>query len=187
MAATYATFFDEATGAIKEITCQDSNACNADQPSFKAYLCRWMGYTAQVAPYTYNGIMEKLRKNAQLAAATCIGQPGGNACGLKWNIGPEFDGMYGLGEQLAALEVIQNTAPFVAPVGYVIDHNEGKSEANPGGTGTRGGVHNRNSQYLPFRLRDYDIKLADRVGAVIITIILIVVLGVGARFTMLRT
>ncbi|EPS40440.1 hypothetical protein H072_5734 [Dactylellina haptotyla CBS 200.50] len=187
LAATYATFFDSATGAIKEIQCQDSDTCNADQPSFKAYLSRWMGYTAQVAPYTYNDIMPRLRKNAQLAAATCVGQPGGTACGLKWNVGATWDGKYGLGEQLSALEVIQNTAPFVAPVGYVFSaNNGGTSKSNPGGMGTRAGIHDRFAQYLPYRLPTYNIQLADRVGAAIITIIIIVVLGFGARFTMIH-
>ncbi|KAF3926983.1 hypothetical protein ABW20_dc0109292 [Dactylellina cionopaga] len=187
LTATYATFFDPETGAIKEIQCQDSNTCNSDQPSFKAYLSRWMGYTAQVAPYTYNDIMPRLRKNAQLAAATCIGQPGGTACGLKWNIGAQWDGMYGLGEQLSAMEVIQNTAPFVAPVGYIRDaNNGGTSKSNPSGTGTRGGVHDRFSEYLPYRLTNYNITAADRVGAVIITLIIILTFGFGARFTMIH-
>ncbi|KAF3165670.1 hydrolase 76 protein [Orbilia oligospora] len=146
-----------------------------------------MGYTAQVAPYTYNDIMPRLRKNAQLAAATCTGGASGTACGLKWNTGPKFDGIMGLGEQLSALEVIQNTAPFVAPVGYLVDiDNGGVSKSNPNGTGTRGGVHNRNSQYLPYRLRNYEITLADRVGAAIITLVIVVVFALGARFTMIH-
>ncbi|RVD87555.1 uncharacterized protein DFL_001782 [Arthrobotrys flagrans] len=187
LTATYETFFDAESGAIKEIQCQDSDTCNADQPSFKAYLARWMGYTAQVAPYTYSDIMPRLRKNAQLAAATCTGGASGTACGLKWNTGPKFDGIMGLGEQLSALEVIQNTAPFVAPVGYLVDiDNGGTSRSNPNGTGTRGGVHNRNSQYLPYRLRNYDITLADRVGAAIITLVIVVVFALGARFTMIH-
>ncbi|KAK6353190.1 hydrolase 76 protein [Orbilia brochopaga] len=188
--ATYATFFDDATGAIKEIQCQDSNTCNSDQPSFKAYLARWMGYTAQVAPYTYDDIMPRLRKNAQLAAATCTGQPGGTACGLKWNIGAQWDGKYGLGEQLSALEVIQNTAPFVAPrgagAGAVVDKEQGTSRSNPGAMGTRGGVHNRNSQYLPYRLPTYTITNTDRAGAAIITLLVIAGVSFGARFTMIH-
>ncbi|KAF3940126.1 hypothetical protein ABW19_dt0209443 [Dactylella cylindrospora] len=186
LAATYATFFDAENGAIKEIQCQDSNTCNADQPSFKAYLSRWMGYTAQVAPYTYNDIMPRLRTNAQIAASTCIGQPDGTACGLKWNLGAQWDGLYGLGEQLSALEVIQNTAPYVAPVGYVFDNTRGTSKSNPGGTGTRGGVHTRYNQYLPYRLPDFNITAVDRFGAAALTIITLVVLLLGARFTMLH-
>ncbi|KAF3926214.1 hypothetical protein ABW21_db0209241 [Orbilia brochopaga] len=186
--ATYATFFDSATGAIKEIQCQDSNTCNNDQPSFKAYLIRWMGYTAQVAPYTYNDIRDRLRKNAQLAAATCTGQPGGTTCGLKWNIGAQWDGMYGLGEELSAMEAIQNIAPFVAPSGSgaVVDSNKGTSKSNPGAMGTRGGVHNRNSEYLAYRLPTYKITNADRAGAAIITLLVVVGVSFGARFTMIH-
>ncbi|KAF3907022.1 hypothetical protein AA313_de0206927 [Arthrobotrys entomopaga] len=185
--ATFDTFFDTATGAIKEIQCQDSDTCNNDQPSFKAYLVRWMSYTAQVAPYTYAQIMPKLITNAQLAAATCTGQPGGNICGLKWNTGAQWDGKYGLGEELSAMEVIQHIAPSVAPVGYIFSaNNGGTSKSNPGAMGTQAGVHNRNSDYLPYRLPTYTITMGDRVGAAIITIVIIVVLGFGARFTMIH-
>ncbi|KAF3931373.1 hypothetical protein ABW20_dc0110550 [Dactylellina cionopaga] len=184
--ATYATFFDPETGAIKEIQCQDTDTCDANQPSFKGYLSRWMGYTAQVAPYTYEDIMPRLRKNALLAAATCIGDAGveGSACGLKWNIGAQWDGKYGLGEQLSALEVIQNAAPFIAPVGRVSDSwNGGTSKPNPGGTGKQdGGSNSRLKGYRVYQLPNYTIKPADRVGAAILTILTIIILGFSVKY-----
>ncbi|EPS38027.1 hypothetical protein H072_8252 [Dactylellina haptotyla CBS 200.50] len=182
--ATYATFFDQETGAIKEIQCQDTNTCDSDQRSFKAYLIRWMGYTAQVATYTYDDIMPRLRKNAQLAAATCTGQPGGTACGQKWNVGAGWDGQYGLGEQINALEAIQNIAPYVAPVGKVFDgQNGGQSVSNPGGmgSGNRGGIRNRGPQYVQYWLPNYSIRTGDRAGAAILTIGLVCILGFGVN------
>ncbi|KAK6331413.1 hydrolase 76 protein [Orbilia blumenaviensis] len=178
--ATYATFIDQETGALKEIQCQDSDTCDMDQRSFKAYLARWMGYTAQVAPYTYDSIMPHLRKNAALAAATCTGDPRGTACGQKWNIGPQWDGKHGLGEQINAMEVIQNIAPSVAPVGYIFNNrNGGTSKSNPGGMGkkTSGGKLDKAKKYEPYILPTYEIKPADRFGAAIVTILAVVWLG----------
>ncbi|KAK6515831.1 hydrolase 76 protein, variant 2 [Arthrobotrys megalospora] len=179
--STYATFVDRDTGAIKEIQCQETDTCNADQRSFKAYLIRWMGYTAQVAPYTYSSIMQTIRKNAELAAATCTGQPGGTACGLKWNVGPQWDGKHGLGEQISAMEVIQNTAPSVAPVGYLFNKdNGGKSKSNPGGQGGTKRVKSpfdTKSTYYRYVLPNYNITGADRAGAAIITLLVIAGLG----------
>ncbi|KAK6533424.1 hydrolase 76 protein, variant 3 [Orbilia ellipsospora] len=183
--ATIKTFFDADTGAIKEIQCQEGYYCNDDQPSFKAYLARWMGYTAQVAPYTYNDIMPRLRKNAQLAAATCVGGSSGRDCGLKWNIGPQFDGKTGLGEQLSAMEVIQNAAPFVANVGQVLQaNNGGESKSNPNATGKKI-KKDKVEEYLPYMLKNYHITGADRFGAAILTILTVAGFGAGVAFSIM--
>ncbi|KAK6503769.1 hydrolase 76 protein [Arthrobotrys musiformis] len=183
--ATLATFIDAETGALKEIQCQETDTCNMDQRSFKAYLARWMGYTAQVAPYTYSTIMPHLRKNAQLAAATCIGEPRGTACGQKWNIGAQWDGKHGLGEQINAMEVIQNIIPSVSPPGSGVgkifnSNNGGTSKSNPGGMGKRMGWNWRAmvaKEYRKYMLKDHDIKAADRFGAAVLTLLTFALLG----------
>ncbi|RVD85086.1 uncharacterized protein DFL_003417 [Arthrobotrys flagrans] len=181
--ATIATFIDPETGALKEIQCQESDTCNMDQRSFKAYLARWMGYTTQVAPYTYATIMSHLRKNAALAAATCIGEPRGTACGQKWNIGPQWDGKHGLGEQINAMEVIQNIIPSVSSnVGTIFNSNNGgTSKSNPGGKGVKNTMRNWRQivaeEYRKYLLRDYVIKAADRFGAAALTLLTVGMLG----------
>ncbi|KAF3209740.1 hydrolase 76 protein [Orbilia oligospora] len=175
--STYATFIDAETGALKEIQCQESKTCDMDQRSFKAYLVRWMGYTAQVAPYTYDTIMMHLRKNAALAAATCIGEPHGTACGQKWNIGAQWDGYHGLGEQINAMEVIQNIIPYVRPnIGLIFNSNNGgTSRSNPGGKGNKKTMRNWRlilaAEYAKYALRNYEIKAADRFGGAVLTLL----------------
>lgn len=39
-------------GVMTEVACENNGMCNVDQRSFKAYLARWLGYTAIVAPWT---------------------------------------------------------------------------------------------------------------------------------------
>lgn len=103
-------------GVMTEI-CEATNACNVDQHSFKAYLSRWMAATTQLAPFTYGTIIELLRSNAQKALAQCTGsstltaqgQNIGTACGLKWNTNGVWDGSDGVGQQMAALEVLLGT------------------------------------------------------------------------------
>jgi mannan endo-1,6-alpha-mannosidase len=89
-----------------EIACELINDCTTNQFSFKAYLSRWMAETTQLAPFTYNTIMPKLRASAQAASSQCIGGSGNTFCGMKWTKGA-YDGTTGVGQQMSALEVVQ--------------------------------------------------------------------------------
>ncbi|RDW64011.1 hypothetical protein BP5796_10513 [Coleophoma crateriformis] len=101
-------------GVMQEL-CEESNGCNVDQHSFKAYLSRWMAATTQMAPFTYNTIVGLLRSSAVAAAAQCTGTvpgisvPAGQVCGLKWYLNGTWDGSNGVGQQMAAMEVILGT------------------------------------------------------------------------------
>ncbi|ESZ93354.1 glycoside hydrolase family 76 protein [Sclerotinia borealis F-4128] len=86
-----------------EQACETISTCNNDQYSFKAYLSRFMWATTQMAPFTKNTISTYLTKSASAAANICTGDA--NACGTKWYVG--FDGTFGIGQQMSALEVIQ--------------------------------------------------------------------------------
>lgn len=92
-----------------EELCERSNNCNIDQDSFKAYLARWMAAATQMAPFTFDQTISLLTSSAIAAAAQCDGSPGGNVCGLKWYLNSTWDGTSGVGQQMAALEVIQGT------------------------------------------------------------------------------
>jgi mannan endo-1,6-alpha-mannosidase len=114
---------------MTEVACEVNNNCDTDQQSFKGYLARWMAATTLVAPFTAQTIMPLLKSSAQAAVATCTGGASGNSCGLKWTTG-NYDGMTGVGETMAALEVVQsNLVGLVA--GPVTLNSGGTSQQNP--------------------------------------------------------
>ncbi|RVX75559.1 hypothetical protein B0A52_00912 [Exophiala mesophila] len=102
---TFVTPFPNSTNIIVEAACELNNKCNTDQLSMKAYLARWLAATCLVAPFTAPRIGEILRTSAQGAAASCTGGPYSKTCGSKW-FTHKWDGTSGLGQQLAAMEVI---------------------------------------------------------------------------------
>lgn len=104
--ATFLSPFSNSTNIMFEAVCEEALTCNPDQQSFKAYLARWMAASTKVAPYTTAAISELLRVSAGGAALSCSGGSDNATCGSKWYVG-EWDGIYGVGQQLAAMEVIQ--------------------------------------------------------------------------------
>lgn len=110
--------FSNATGIMYEAQCETNMICNYDQLSFKAYLARWMAASAQMVPSIQNAVELLLRPSAQAAARSCSGGSDGVTCGAKWYLDVGWDGSWGLGQELSALEVIQGllvnqTAPPV--------------------------------------------------------------------------
>lgn len=115
---------------MQEVACEGVGRCDVDQQSFKAYLARWMAATTKMAPWTYDAVIAKLRPSAVAAALQCSGGDNGRTCGLKWTNGAAWDGSYGVGQQMAALEVIQsNLIQQVA--GPVTNTTGGTSKGNP--------------------------------------------------------
>ena len=127
---------------LAEIACEfpEPQTCNYDQPSFKAYLSRWLSVTMQLAPFTNQTIAPLLQASAQAAAATCTGN-GGNFCGRRWyqNV---FDGNFGVGEQMSAMSMFQ--ANLIHSVGPPVTAKKGgTSKGDPtAGQGTEGGTIN---------------------------------------------
>lgn len=97
---------ENSTGILIEQACEPHYTCNNDQWSFKAYLARWMAKTTVLAPFTKAAIMPLLTTSAQGAAKACSGPSDGVTCGARWYVGG-YDGTYGIGQQLSALEVTQ--------------------------------------------------------------------------------
>jgi hypothetical protein len=102
-------------GVMKDI-CEEYNACDVDQHSFKAYLSRWMASSTQMAPWIYDTSIALLKSSAKAAAEQCSGSPNvntgqstGTICGLKWYLNGTWDGSNGVGQEMAALEVIIGT------------------------------------------------------------------------------
>lgn len=99
-------FTYENTDILSEVACEENGKCNLDQQSFKAYLARFLGKTAIMAPFTREKVTNWLKKSAVAAAKSCSGGKTGTECGFKWYTGG-FDGVGGTGQQLSALEVTQ--------------------------------------------------------------------------------
>lgn len=103
---TFLNAYKNSSGVMVEVSCDPTNACDNDQFSFKAYLGRWLGKTSIVAPFTAGPIRQMLNSSARAAAQACSGGTDGVTCGSKWYIGG-YDGIYGVGQELSGLEVIQ--------------------------------------------------------------------------------
>ncbi|KAM5447737.1 putative mannan endo-1,6-alpha-mannosidase [Microsporum audouinii] len=155
-------FFQPGTYIMSEIACEELGNCETDQRSFKAYLARWMAATTQLAPFSTDFIMLRLRACATAAAKTCTGGDDSTACGLKWTAG-KFDGSMGIGEQMAAMEVFQSNLIRKA-VPPVTNSTGGISQGGPGSSGKGKNTGSR-------ALRS--INTADRAGAGILTILLL--------------
>lgn len=144
-----------------EVACERNGLCDHDQRSFKAYLARWMGWTIKVAPFTREALMPKLRASAAAAAKQC--NPGKGGCGMRWWQNGVNDGEVGVGEQMSALEVMQNLLVDEVP-GPVGEKTGGISKNDPSagsGENTLGAV------------RHSDITTGDKAGASFLTILVI--------------
>ena len=126
--------FFPANNIMQEVACENNGKCDVDQHSFKAYLARWMAATTKMAPFTYDAIMAKLTPSAQAAAQQCSGGNNGRMCGLKWQSGTAWDGTTGVGQQMAALEVIQSN--LIAQVRGPVTNSTGGTSKGDYSAGT---------------------------------------------------
>lgn len=125
--------------------------------SQKAYLTRWMAQTTKMAPFTFDRIMTVLHASAAAAALQCSGGANGRMCGLSWSKNSTWDGTQGVGQQMAAMEVIQSTLiqKVKAPV---TNSTGGTSQGNP----------SAGSSPQPLIPND-PVTLGDKVGAGLLT------------------
>ncbi|KAK9455742.1 glycoside hydrolase [Dipodascopsis uninucleata] len=152
-------FFDS-TGIMYEVACEKTGNCNVDEKSFKAYLSRFLGYTAVLAPFTYDIIMNHIKATIPGIASSCTGGSDNVTCGVTWLTGT-WDGTWGLGQQMCALETTQQLLISNVPPPYT---------STDGGTST--GTSNETSSSIG------SISSASRAGAGIITaIVLLLMLG----------
>ncbi len=124
-----------------EQACEDVGAtgdCDTDQQSFKAYLSRWMAASTRIAPFTASYSLPLLASSAKAAALQCDGGSDGTTCGEHWTANGTYDGIYGLGQQMSALSVIQSQLITQAPE-LVTNATGGTSVGNAAaGSGSRG-------------------------------------------------
>jgi len=152
------------TGNImQEVACEPQHTCNYDQPSFTAYLARWMAATVQLAPFTSVFTMPKLKASASGAAGQCSGAPRGDTmCGRQWN-STTWDGNQGVGEEMSALSIIQSNLIQKVP-GPVSMNQGGTSKSDPGAGQQGGGTQ----QALP-ALDTRTVTAGEQAGAGILT------------------
>ncbi|KAI4135139.1 MAG: hypothetical protein LQ347_000927 [Umbilicaria vellea] len=167
-------FPDEYGGGtiMVEVACEPIVSCNNDQPSFKAYLSRWLAVTTQLAPFTSSWILPKLLTSAKGAALQCSGGSDGTTCGRKW-YQATWDGKYGVGlltnrpsEQMSALSIVQANLISKVPPPVTANtggHSQGDPSAGGGGDKAQlGGAYTDR------------ISTGDRAGAGILTALVLV-------------
>ena len=162
---------------MAEVACEfpTPQTCDTDEPSFKAYLSRWLAVTTQLAPYTEQFIMPRLYASATAAAAICNGQ-GGTMCGRRW-YQTIWDGNFGVGEQMSVMSVIQNlliskvAAPVTAAKG-------GTSIGDPSAGGAGDTADPTTSETL-----GRTVTTADKAGAGILTALSLLLI-IGATWWM---
>lgn len=152
---------------MTELSCQPFHTCNNDQRSFRSLFSRCLGLTATLVPSTYDQIVNGwLKPSAQGAAASCSGD-GHNTCGQDWSLG-SWDGVYGLGEQMSALEVIMS----------MLTTKRTPLTPATGGSTVGGDVSAGNSTATGINLNKITVTKGDKTGAAILTaVVLSITLG----------
>ncbi|MCJ1311556.1 hydrolase 76 protein [Agyrium rufum] len=178
--ATTSTFFSPTVPNVMfEAACEPNNNCNVDQQSFKAHLSRSLAATTLLVPSTAAVIMPLLSTSAAYAAQQCSGPgPGGStsACGLHWTAGAAFDGKVGVGQQMAAMEVIMGN--LIGGVEKSVTNSTGGTSLGDSGAG--GTDANKPGGYAGKEWKT--ITGADRVGAGFITVVGMGLLGWAVWF-----
>lgn len=155
-------FVNSTTGIMYEKMCQEAGNCNNDQRSFKSIFSRCLGQTAVLVSEYTDRIMTLLDTSAKGAALSCTGGTDKHTCGINWSYGG-WDYWYGLGEQMSALEVIQNTLVLqVAPP--LTNTTGGTSEGNVNAGLTSRETSNKN---------DISVTQKDKAGAGVLSAIVL--------------
>ncbi|AGO13529.1 AaceriACL200Wp [[Ashbya] aceris (nom. inval.)] len=164
-------FFFDHDGIMYERACQDVDKCDNDQRSFRSIFSRMLGLTSVLAPKTSERIDRSIRKSAEAAAKSCSGGTDGHTCGMVWR-NYSWDGKYGLGEQLAALEVIQTTLIHMQEPPKTVE--TGGTSVGDASAGLGGDVPD------PVVMPDRKITTRDRIGAAFATIAFLIPIITGS-------
>lgn len=166
-------FFLPESQIMYEAACQPTNRCNNDQRCFKAIFSRFLGHVMVMAPPMSAKIMEYMQTTVPGVLSSCSGGSDGHTCGLNWGYGG-WDGMYGLGEQMCALELLVNTLVWTKPP--PLTPSEGATSEGNGSAGT-------GSRTDPLS-NEIEITTKDKAGAGVITALFVLVMIVGAWWMM---
>ncbi|KAG5997640.1 hypothetical protein E4U52_003519 [Claviceps spartinae] len=171
LAALLSSFFPN--NIAFELPCEGMNGkgiCTPDMLSYKGYVHRWLAVVAQLAPHTKETISNTLRVSAQAAIRQCTGGSSGRECGFYWNYGkfvdPAKDKTTGAGEYMDVLAAVLSLLTENSDL-PLTNSTGGTSKGSP----NAGGKDNGEKTKKP-------ITMADRVGAGIITAVVLFVMGV---------
>lgn len=152
-----------------EAACQANYKCNTDQRSFRSLFSRSLASAALFVDSISSEIEVNIKASAQGAAESCSGGSDGVTCGINWSYGG-WDGYYGLGEQMSALEVMLALFAFDGELPLPYTATNGGSSVSNTEAGT-GSTTETNSQLLT-------ISTKDKAGAGVLTaVVLIAVIG----------
>lgn len=163
-------FFMDDTRIMYEAACQPSRQCNNDQRCFNAIFSRFLGLTCLMAPPLNDEIQSYLEATSVGIMKSCTGGTDGHTCGLNWGHESGWDGYYGLGEQMSALEALQNRLIWTRPPPLT-----GDTGASSVGNGSAGSDSTKD-----IMSNTINIETKDRAGAGIITTIIIIMFLVSA-------
>lgn len=96
-------FFDD--GVMYEPSCMDDDDCNDDQRAFRSLFARNLKLTSLLMSKVADEINTKLKLTSKAVAQLCSGGTDGVTCGQDWRKSG-WDEVYGLGEQMCAMEVV---------------------------------------------------------------------------------
>ncbi|OKO97837.1 Mannan endo-1,6-alpha-mannosidase DCW1 [Penicillium subrubescens] len=154
---------NSSANVMEEPPCESTGSCDTDQLSFKAYLSRWLADVMQLAPYTYDTIIAKVRATATAAVSQCQGGSSGTYCGHKWSSG-SYDGTTGVGQQMGVLEVLH---------GLLATEITGPVTANTGGTSEGNAAAGTESDETEDEILFSTITTADKAGAAVLTAVVV--------------
>ena len=150
---------------MSETACEPNMMCDRNQDCFKGFLASWLTTISDIAPYTHDQIIPKIKASAEGAAKQCSGGKTGDQCGRRW-YQAKWDGSTSMDSDMSALSVFSSTmishrkeagGPLTADTG-------GKSEGNPNaGSGS--------GKKSPTELAP--ITTGDRAGAGILTVLVV--------------
>lgn len=158
-------FFMPEINVMYEAACQPTLRCNNDQRSFKAIFSRFLGHACILAPPMADEIQGYLASTFPYVLKSCSGGSDGHTCGLDWSKGA-WDGYYGLGEQMSALEVILNRLVFTKPPPLTL--------ATGASSPTNATAGQRRTQAEIFR--EITVTGKDKAGAGVITAVVLICL-----------
>ncbi|VVT58114.1 uncharacterized protein SAPINGB_P006044 [Magnusiomyces paraingens] len=162
-------FFMANTNVMYEAACQPTLRCNNDQRSFKAIFSRFLGLASLMAPPLNDEIQSYLSASTPYVLQSCSGGSDGHTCGLDWSYSG-WDGYYGLGEQMSALEVLLNRLVWTKPGPLTLTSGATSEQNSSAGSSlTTATVSN-----------DIVVESKDRIGAGFITAFVLILLLISA-------
>ncbi|CAH2351661.1 mannan endo-1,6-alpha-mannosidase Dfg5p [[Candida] railenensis] len=162
-----AYFFNDTI--MYETACQTNYKCNTDQRSFRSLFARSLASAALFVPSISSEIETNVKASAAGAAQSCSGGSDGVTCGINWSYNG-WDGWYGLGEQMSALEIILALFAFDGEMALPYTATNGGSSTSNTEAGTDS-TTTTNSNLIT-------IGTKDKAGAGILTaVVLIAIVG----------